>query len=188
MVITMLASSLFASANENEREIELTTVENKAVVLKMSHLKEGTRISLRNEKGKVLFEEESTSDAYGKVFNLQQMEEGQLILEIESAESLEILPISVTKSSATMERSASVLIAKPLVRHDEEVLKVYLAKQCLEMQMTILDQYDDVVFRSQLAKSNASLKRFDISDLSSGQYRIQFSADGRSFYHTITLE
>lgn len=187
MVIALLASSLLTSANENERAIELTTENEKAVVLNMQNIQEGTRIRLWNESGELLFEDKAQNDFYGKVFNLRQMEEGNFTLEIENEESLEILPIKVTNSSAKMNKAAGVYISKPVVKSNGESLKVYLGQKCLEMQMTIFDQYDDVVHRSDIKKSESKVKRYDVSDLAPGQYKIQFSADGRSFYHTITL-
>lgn len=188
MAIALLAAGFVANANENEREIELTTVKQKAVVLQMQNIQEGTKISLRSESGELLFEDEAESNEYGKVFNLQQMEAGNLTLEVENSESLEILPIEVTATSAEMNKAASIKISKPLVKHNEESLKVYLGKNCLDMQVTIFDQYDDVVHRSEIEKGGAKVQRYDISDLSDGNYKIQFTADGRSFYHTITLQ
>ena len=188
LAIALLAAGFVANANENEREIELTTVKQKAVVLQMQNIQEGTKISLRSESGELLFEDEAESNEYGKVFNLQQMEAGNLTLEVENSESLEILPIEVTATSAEMNKAASIKISKPLVKHNEESLKVYLGKNCLDMQVTIFDQYDDVVHRSEIEKGGAKVQRYDISDLSDGNYKIQFTADGRSFYHTITLQ
>ncbi len=188
LAIALLAAGFVANANENEREIELTTVKQKAVVLQMQNIQEGTKISLRSESGELLFEDEAESNEYGKVFNLQQMEAGNLTLEVENSESLEILPIEVTATSAEMNKAASIKISKPLVKHNAESLKVYLGKNCLDMQVTIFDQYDDVVHRSEIEKGGAKVQRYDISDLSDGNYKIQFTADGRSFYHTITLQ
>lgn len=188
MAIALLAAGFLANANEKERTIELTTESSKAVVLNMENIEEGTKISLWNEAGVLLFADEAKDNAYGKVFNLNQMDEGELTLEIESKESLEILPIKVTQTSASLNKDQSVMISKPMVKHNEQSLKVYLGQKCLDMQMTIFDSNDDVVHRSQIKKGNAKVQRYDISDLADGNYKIQFTADGRSFYHTITLK
>jgi len=188
LAIAFLAAGFVATANENEREIELTTVKQKAVVLKMQNIQEGTRISLRSESGELLFEDQAEENAYGKVFNLEHLAEGNLTLEVENESSLEILPIEVTAYSAEMDKESSVLISKPIVKHNGESLKVYLGQKCLDMQMTIFDEYEDIVHRSSIEKGDAKVQRYDISDLSDGNYKIQFTADGRSFYHTITLK
>jgi len=188
MAIALLAAGFVANANEKERAIEITTVKQKAVVLTMQNIQKGTRITLWNEEGELLFEDEAETDAYGKVFNLQQMEAGRLTLELENQESLEILPINVSKEAAEMDKSASLFISKPVVKHNDTSLKVYLGQKCLDMQMTIFDKFDDVVHRSEIEKGDAKVQRYDIADLADGNYKIQFTADGRSFYHTITLK
>lgn len=188
LAIAMLASGFLANANEKERTIELTTENKKAVVLNMQNVEVGIKISLWNEAGELLFADEAKSDVYGKVFNLKQMEEGQLTLEIENQESLEILPINVTKLTASLNKGQGIMISKPMVKHNDTSLKVYLGQKCLDMQMTIFDQYGDVVHRSEIEKGDAKVQRYDISDLSNGSYRIQFTAEGRSFYHTISLD
>ena len=188
MAIALLAAGFVANATEKNREIELTTVKQKAVVLQMQNIEEGTTISLRSESGALLFEDKAEGNEYGKVFNLQEMEEGKFTLELESAESLEILPIEVTKEAAEMDKSASIYISKPVVKHNGELLKVYLGKKCLDMQMTIFDEYGKVAHRSQIEKGDAKVQRYDISDLADGNYKVQFTADGRSFYHTIALD
>ncbi len=184
--IVLLASGFLASANESEREISLSTENQKAVVLKMENIKVGTHISLRDENGKLLFEDRADGSHYGKVFNLTLLEKGELQLEIENNETLEVMSIEVTESSASIKSGSERVFKKPIVKHNGESMKIYFGESQSGMKITVLDQYGDVAFRDN-AKSGSALKRYDVSKLS-GKYNIQFTADGRSFYHTITLD
>lgn len=188
MAIALLAAGFTATATEKEREIELTTVKQKAVVLKMQNIEEGTQISLFNGEGELLFEDKASSNAYGKVLNLQLLEPGQLRLEVENNESVEILPIYVSEGYAEMKKDNRLMISKPIVKHNDEEMKVFLGNNCLDMKVSIYDEFGDLVNRSEIKKGAAKVKRYDISDLADGNYKIQFTADGRSFYHTITLD
>jgi len=186
--IILLASGFLASANESGREISLSTENQKAVVLNMNNIKIGTHISLRDEHGKLLFEDIADANQYGKVFNLSLLEKGELQLEIENNETLEIMSIEVTASSAAIMAGSDQLFQKPIVKHNGESMKIYFGKSEHGMNVTMLDQYGDVAFKDKVGEGDGSLKRYDVSKLSSGKYNIQFTANGRSFYHTITLD
>lgn len=185
--IVLLASGFLASANESEREISLSTENQKAVVLKMNNIKAGTQISLRDDNGKLLFEDKANANQYGKVFNLSLLEKGELQLEIENGETLEVMSILVTDSSASIEQGSEKVFHKPIVKHNGESMKIYFGASS-SMKITVLDQFGDVAFKDNIKEDASSLKRYDVSKLSSGKYNIQFTADGRSFYHTITLD
>ncbi|WP_141719747.1 collagen binding domain-containing protein [Roseivirga misakiensis] len=182
-----MASGFLASANESEREISLTTENQKAVVLKMDNVKAGTQISLLDANGKVLFQDQADAEAYGKVFNLSKLEKGQLQLEIENDETLEVMSIEVTEQSARIESSSKQLIEKPIIKHNGEGMKIYFGNDHDGMKVSVYDEQGALAFRDNV-ESNGAMKRYDISKLSSGKYKVQFTADGRSFYHTITLD
>lgn len=185
--MVLLASGFLASANESEREVSLSTENQKAVVLKMNNIKTGTQISLRDENGKLLFEDVADANQYGKVFNLSLLEKGDLQLEIENNETLEIMSIEVTESSASIKAGSEHVFQKPIIKHNGGSMKIYFGEGEASMKMTVLDQYGDIAFKDKV-NGGSKMKRYDVSKLSSGKYNIQFTADGRSFYHTITLD
>jgi hypothetical protein len=116
------------------------------------------------------------------------LEKGELQLEIENDETLEIMSIEVTASSATIKAGSDQLFQKPIVKHSGESMKIYFGESEDGMKVTVLDQYGGVAFKDKVEARDGSLKRYDVSKLSSGKYNIQFTANGRSFYHTITLD
>ena len=183
--IALLASGFTATANESEREISLTTEKQKAVVLQMNNIDEGTQISLKDADGKILFKDEAATNKYGKVFNLGQLEEGQLYLEIENKGKLEVMSIEVTETSAIMSSQAELVIEKPVVKIADGTMKVYFGDSEAVSSMKIYDSLGDETFEDQIG--SAKMKRYDISKLAGGKYEIQFTAKGRNFYHTISL-
>ncbi len=187
MVIMFMTIVLTAQARDNEREISLTTVKQKAVVLKLDNVNEGTSIRLLNEKGQVLFSDETKFGKYGKVFNLEKLERGKLVLEVEDQETVQLLPITVTEQSASMELENQTTYIKPIVRVQNGEMKVFLRAGHQPFVMRMLDNFNDIVYRQTVKDTLGGMKRYDVSKLPSGKYNIQFTADGRSFYHTITL-
>ncbi|HEY9117470.1 MAG TPA: T9SS type A sorting domain-containing protein [Roseivirga sp.] len=188
LVMVLLTSGFLANANEKEREISLKSANSKSVVLQMNHVKIGSEVTLWSESGELLFKDQVKQNTYSKVFNLNQLEEGQLILELESQESLEVLPISVTEDNAEFIKNEEKLYAKPVVRLEDDLMKIFLKENHRGFEMKITDQLGQSVIKHQIEENSKGLKRYDVSKLSSGKYNIQFTADGRSFYHTIIIE
>lgn len=186
--MVLLASGFLANANENEREISLKTEDSKTVVLEMKNVKAGTDISLWSEDGKLLYQDEAKGNSYARVFNLSQWEQGNLTLELENEESLEILPIEVSKSKAELKSNAEITYAKPVLKMSGQAMKVYLSQGHKCYQMSITDANGSQVFQESIAQQQSGMKRYDVSKLSQGKYNIQFTADGRSFYHTIMIK
>mgnify|MGYP005813202587 CR=1 FL=1 len=188
VAMMLLASGFLANANEGNREISLSTENSKSVILKMNNLAQGTEVTLWNEEGKILFKDQVNESNYSKVFNLKQLEKGELTLEVESAESLEILPIKVTEENAQFVKSNEKTFQKPIVKLYDDMVKVYLSEGHNVYEMKMTDQFGSSVYKERISEKDGGLMRYDVSKLSKGRYNIQFTADGRSFYHTIIIK
>ena len=186
--IVLLASGFVATANEGNREISLKSDNSKSVVLEMSNVKAGTGISLWTKEGQLLYKDEVKGNSFARVFDLGQLEKVEITLELENEGSLEILPIEVSETDAVLKSGEEVIYTKPVVKLSENELKVFYTEghQCLEMKIS--DQFGNKVFSNKISKEAQGMKRYDVSDLTKGKYEIQFTADGRSFYHTIIIE
>lgn len=186
--LILLASGFLATANEKEREITLKTAKSKSVVLQMNNVKIGTEVTLWNQSGKLLFKDQVDNDNYSKIFNLDLLEKGELVLEVDNAETLEVRSINVSEGSAEFISSSEKVYAKPVVRVSENMMKIFLRDDHSGYKMNMKDQFGKSVYRQSIDKSNRGLQRYDVSKLSKGKYEIQFTADGRSFFHTIIIE
>lgn len=185
----LLAAGFTANATGTPAEDRVTiAVENqKAVVMQLNDLEEGTTISLKDENGRVLFTDQAEAGDYGKVFNLKALGEGELTLEIESASRLEILPIEMTASAATIMASDEMVVDKPVVKLTKEHAKVYFGAKTGAVKVTLFDSNDDIVYRHSL-NGGTNKKSYDLSKLSAGTYKFQFKTGLRTFYHYITLK
>lgn len=184
----LLAASFTTNATEKttERSLKVSAKNSKAVVLQLGDLPAGTEISIWGADGQLLFHDNATGSEYAKVFNLKSLEKGEIYLEIENAGTLEILPIEVTESSAKIKRSAEMIIEKPIVKQSKENAKVYFGQNGADMKVTLFDQSNNIMYRHNVADGTGS-KTYDLSKLENGTYKFQFSANGRTFFHTVIL-
>lgn len=186
IVLLIVGTALNAGTGIGERSIKVSTEKSKAVVLRMDNLGKGTAVSLKDGEGNLLFKEQAGESTYGKVLNLKSLEMGDLYLEIENDEQLEILTIKVTDTQAYLEKSAQVLIEKPIVKVKGDMAKVFFGAQDSETKVTLFDAHRDIAYRHTV--KGAGAKSYDLSDLAAGNYQFQFKTGGKTFYHSITLK
>ncbi len=178
-------TTLNANNGTAEKSVTVSTENQKAVVLQLSNLNEGTEISLRSEDGGILFQDKATEAQYAKVFNLKSLEEGDVYFEIESDEQLEVLTIQVTDTEAYLKKSSALIIEKAIVKMQGEMAKVFFGQNEGETKVTLFDQSNDIVYRH--TAENGGSKTYDLSNLADGTYTFQFKSGGKTFYHSVTI-
>ena len=190
LAVAMMITASFAAQATNsntERNLKVSAQSQKAVVLQLANLSGDTEISMYDQDGKLLFQDSAEGEAYAKTFDLRSIEAGEVYLEIENDERLEILPIAVTDNKAQIKRSAEQIIEKPIVKMNGDMAKVFFGDNESEVRVTLYDNAQDIAFRETVESETAS-KTYDMSKLAEGAYKMQFSANGRTFYHTIILK
>ena len=176
-----------ATNNNTERNLKVSAQNQKAVVLQMGNLQEGTMITLVDGEDVKLYSDNVEQGSYSRTFDLSSVEDGQVYLHIESKDKLEILPIEVSASGAKIKRSAEQIILKPIVKMNDDQAKVFFGDMDSATRVTLYDQNGDIAYRDSIEEGTAS-KKYDLSKLADGNYQMVFSANGRSFYHTIILK
>lgn len=179
-------TTLNANNGTAEKSIKVSTENQKAVVLQLNNMAEGTAVSLKTQEGVILFQDEVTEVEYAKVFNLKSLEEGEIYLEIESDEQLEILAIEVTDVAAYLKKSSEMIIEKAIVKMQGDMAKVFFGHNEGNTKVTLFDAANDIVYRHNA--ENGSAKTYDLSDLANGTYTFQFKSGGKTFYHSLTVK
>ncbi|GAB5526214.1 MAG: hypothetical protein Roseis2KO_40860 [Roseivirga sp.] len=179
-------TTLNATNGPAEKSIKVSTENQKAVVLQLDNLSSGTEVSLKNKQGAILFQDEVNEAEYAKVFNLKSLEEGDIYLEIESDEQLEVLTIKVTDTQAYLEKSSELIIEKAIVKMQGDIAKVFFGNNEGQTKVTLFDEANDIVYRHNA--DNGGSKSYDLSDLAEGAYTFQFKSGGKTFYHRITVK
>lgn len=186
LILLAAGTSLNANTGDAERSVKISTENSKAVVLQLNNLTEGTEISLVAPNGKVLFQDEAEKAQYAKVFNLSNLKEGDIFLEIESDEQLEVLTIKVTDTEAYLQKSAEVMIEKPILKMNGDMAKVFFGNNEGDTKVTLFDANHDIAYRHNA--QGGSARTYDLSDLPAGGYTFQFRTGDRTFYQNITVK
>ena len=186
LMLLAAGHSLNANTGNAERSVKVSTENSKAVVLQLNNLTEGTEISLVDPNGKVLFQDEAEQAEYAKVFNLKNLDQGDIYLEIESDEQLEVLTIKVTDTEAYLQKSAEVMIEKPILKMNGDMAKVFFGNNEGNTKVTLFDENHDIAYRHDA--KGGSARSYDLSDLPAGSYTFQFKTGERTFYESINIK
>ena len=176
-----------ATSTTTERNLKVSAQSQKAVVLQLANLTADVEISLVDENGRLLYQEKTKGERYAKTFDLKAIKDGEVYLEIETEDRLEILPIEVSAGKAQIKRSEETIIEKAIVKTNGDMAKVFFGDSGSEMKVTIFDAYQDIAYRETVSEGTAS-RTYDLSNLENGSYQMQIRANGRTFYHTIILK
>lgn len=182
----LAASSLSANNGNSEKSVKVSTENSRAVVLQLNNLSAGTSISIVGQNGEILFQDEAEEARYAKVFNLQQMQKGEVYLEIENDEQLEILTIQVTDTKAYLEKAAEATIEKPILKMNGDQAKVFFGNNEGKVKVTIMDANGEIAYRQSAEGGSAST--YDLSDLPAGSYTFQFNTGDRTFYQGVSIK
>lgn len=185
-MLLIAGTSLNANTDSGEPSINVSTKNQKTVVLQLDNMEAGTAISIRSEEGAILFQDEVTEATYTKVFNLKSLKEGEVYLEIENDEQLEVLSIQVTDTEAYLKKSSKLIIEKAIVKLKGDAAKVFFGQNNGSTKVTLFDEANDIVYRHTV--DNGSVKTYDLSKLAAGSYTFQFKSEGKTFYHNVTLK
>lgn len=185
-IMMLAATSMSANSGNSEKSVKVSTENSKAVVLQLDNLSAGTAISIVDQNGHKLFEDKAENASYAKVFNLQQLQKGEVYLEIEDAVQLEVMTIQITETEAYLENASEEMIEKPILKMNGDQAKVFFGNNEGETKVTIFDANYDIALRQNAESGSAST--YDLSDLPAGSYTFQFKTGDRTFYQGVTIK
>lgn len=185
-LLLMAGTALNANTGDSPRSVEVSTENSKAVVIKLNNLTDGTEILLKDEAGRVLFQDEAEKAKYTKILNLNALEEGAQYLEIESDEQLKVLTIQVNDMEAYLQKPAEILIEKPILKAKGDMAKIFFGKNEGGTKVVLFNENQDVVYRGNC--KGKSVLTYDLSNLAAGKYTFHFKTGDRTFYESITVK
>ena len=199
MFLTMLTaaclfgSTAFATTPNFDDDDAITKVEvqgsvdKKLLILNLSNLQnDKVSISILDEAQHVLYSE-STSDvkSFSKKFNLWKLEEGTYTLKIVQNKFKTIQPFDVTSKNVVVNESLKKMNFEPLFKFKERKLEVIVPLSDNAVFVSILDKIGTVIFEEKNENTPTFRKKYDLSNLPKGEYLVEVSHDGESFYYNI---
>ncbi len=190
LIAMMVMVAALSFANGNKPNVKVEKVGAKTVALYASGLGTSkTQVQLRDENGLILHQMVSdNNEKVAKRFDLNALPAGNYSIEIENETSFSATPVQVTADEATVNTADQVVIVKPVVRQNGDVLDVIMpSEDTTAVSVIIYDSNLNPVYRETVA-GTTELRRYDLSKLGKGAYRVKVSAQGKDFIQFVALK
>jgi hypothetical protein len=184
MVITLV------SANAVAFEDSLKVKEEKSFDLTISEVSKPTQISLTDKRNNTLFSKTIESgDDFAKTFNLELLQSGEYIIEIEDEVRIKRLVLKVSETSVETGIEGQSEYFKPVINSKDNVVSVTQFSPAEKpLYVAIYNNMNELVHEETLEGGITLGKRFDFNKSQSGEYRIFLESDGNAYDHLVYVE
>ena len=190
IVTVIFASSLNGFSNDPKPVVAIKPLDGKNFALYINNIgEEKTRISIKDDKGYTLITESlRNKSSYSRKFNMNNLPEGQYVLELEDNRTIERIPLHIAKASLVLGNDTNVAF-KPYLRHKNNVLDVMvLSPEQAAHEITIYNQANNVVFNDLIEKQLTIEKQYDVSALAPGEYNVTVNTQGHEYTYTLPVQ
>ena len=190
LIAMMVMATAVVFANGDKPNVKVENVGPKMVAVQASQLGTSqTQVQLKDENGLVLHKVVlNNNEKVNKRFDLTSLPAGNYDLEVENETSFTTTPIEVTASAAFVLDADQVTIIKPVVRQNGNLLDIILpSEDSASVSVTIFNNDLKPVYR-ETVDGSTELRRYDLSKLGKGGYRIKMRAQGREFIQFVALK
>lgn len=185
----MVMVTALGFANGNKPNVKVETVGAKTIALYASGLGTSrTQVQLKDENGSVLHQMVSHKNvSVTKKFDLASLPAGSYFIEVENETSFSAVPVEITENEAHVMSADQVVIIKPVVRQNGDMLDIIMpGEDTARVSVTIYDGNFKAVYK-ETVESNVEMRRYDLSNLGKGGYRIKMQAQGKEFIQFVAL-
>ena len=179
---------LFVSTTIMAKEPKLSSeVNSKNVIFQWDNQMGDASVRIVDDKGNIIYSDNLNKiDTYIKNFNLETLEEGNYLLEVENSMREINYFIEVTKNDAVIVDSEENL--KPFYKRQNGLVFLnFMNYDMEEVKITIYDACGRKLFRETIKDSLIVEKAFNFNDAFEGVYTIIIRSDSQTFYKTVVI-
>jgi methionine-rich copper-binding protein CopC len=176
-----------APATNSKVEIKGSDIE-KALSIEFSNIKEeDVTISIMNEEGATVHTDKAKSiKAFSKKFNLSNLEKGEYTLKV-TLEHCKITQVfEVTKKGIIVKETNRKEVYAPIIKEEDSKFDINIPTIKNKYSVLVLNASGDTVFEEVQKGVTQLNKKYNMTNLAKGEYLLQVSIDGETYYHNFT--
>lgn len=193
MAAFLFGQMAFANKPNIEDEDAITKVEvkgsanSKLLIVDLSNLQnENVSVSILDSDDHILYSETASDvKSFTKKFNLWKLEEGTYTLKVVQNKFRTVQPFVVTDKNVIVNESTKKVNFEPIFKFKESKLEVLVPLSENTVFVTIMDKSGHVMFEEKNDNVQSFRKKYDLKNLPKGEYLVEVSIEGESFYHNI---
>lgn len=185
LVVVLMFGTLVNYANNTENRNELNA---KKVKIVFNGTKKGHQLSVKDNDGVILYTENVKSDGnLTKVFNFDELNDGNYTLELEKDFQIVIKPLKIENNKVIFNKAEEKVIFKPVIRKEHNKLmisKIDFDKKPLEVTLYF---NDEIIYSETLEGASIINRVYKLDETVKGDYRVVISNNNRNFVNKFKL-
>lgn len=164
-----------------------TITEKSVTVLKYQDVKEGYKVSIKDNFGAILYKETIQNEGnYVKGFDLTTLPEGDYSFELEKDFEIKVQPFKVVNSKVEFLKNENYSIYKPVITKKNGY--AYISQLAFGDEVKIKILINDSVIHSEVIENELELRKiFDFTEVPFNDYTVIITIKDRSFVNNIRL-
>jgi hypothetical protein len=176
-----------APTTNSKVEIKGSDIE-KALLIEFSIIsEEDVTISIMNEEGATVHTDKAKSiKAFSKKFNLASLEKGDYTLKVTLNHCKITQVFEVTKKGIIVKETNRKEVYAPIIKEENSKFDITIPTIKNKYSVLVLNANGDTVFEETQKGLTQLNKRYNMSNLVKGDYLLQVTIDGESYYQNFT--
>jgi Secretion system C-terminal sorting domain len=193
LLAVLTFTNTFATSNNptNEEPTTNTKVEiigseiEKSLLIEFSNIKEeDVTVSIMNDEGATVHIDKAKNiKAFNKKFNLEKLEKGKYTLKVVRENCKTTQLFEVTKKGIVIKENDRKEVFAPIVKQEDSKFDVTISIIKNKYNILVLDLNGNIVFEETQKGLNQLNKRYNMSNLTKGEYLLQITIDGETYFH-----
>lgn len=181
----LLVATMLTVIIGNANEISFFKVEGdlKRTALTIDNVKEGDLLSIKNNKGIIVYKELiQSSGTYKKGFDLTELPDGNYFFEIDKDLEIKIIPFTVKDNQVAFDKNKETVIFKPHIKEKNNL--VFITKLALNLEplkIRIYENYNDEYHLIYSEKFEGIQVVEKVYKLKNGHYKIILNSNNKEY-------
>ena len=174
---------------DNFIDLEIISSNNHSFIIHLSDIKYDTKCLLLNQQGKILYKENiASTDVFQRSIDLAELSDGTYEVRIEDEYKIVTTALTKIKGKVIPLNENKNISFKPQIMLKDTQLNVsLLALNDEKLVISIIDEEQNIISEKKLSGSINLGQSFDLSQLNSGYYTVQLSANDKIYNKLISL-
>ena len=167
--------------------VSITEVgDSKKVKVSIWDLKEDAKVTITNDNGGILLSERANGPRFSKLYNLELLESGTYLVNIQTGQKEVEQLINISKSDLKIDPKQRREFLLPLVKLEKEMVNVMmLNRRITEVTVKIMGTNGEVLYTDELGSVVKVEKRYDLAALDKGRYQVVIQTPEKTYYRDI---
>ena len=184
-VILLVVSGTGVSAAELPVTVKVSG--EKSIELSLEQISGKVWITFKDNSGNVFYTKKVKDlNSYTVKYDLAAFPDGEYQLELEASSQKLNVPVTILNGVVILKEE---LAKAPRISNKGNVVSVELSgKIAKTWDVMIKDYRGMVIFKENIENEQNAMRKYDLSNLTTGDYTIQFSSAGNTFFHHVVVE